>query len=504
MTERASPADQRACCQKTCCQKTCWRAPWRLSWLLGICLVLLPLPVLAQPDLLPAPPPPDAQPDARGADGDAPPSDPRKAIDEAVALALFERSKLLFERGDYANAKTLLGESLERSVRGPVSRDALLYLQRCNAELGIPDPNHGAPPELKDAPSAVEVPLDPYGGAGETDILDPYGTETLDPYELPPDSDAGEEVPEPAVYDADGWSEADVNAARRTLMGYGALYGFTTGFAVAESGDESDHLAAGFVGAGAGLAGAYLLTRGEILSAGEMAGVAWGGLWGGTSVALMADLATGIDSSDPADILWSASLGGLLGSGAGWLASRKLDPSPGDVALVGSLSVYGMMSGLLVGVGMDPPESEAYSLNMLMGTAIGVAAGLYAANRLEVSRRRMLWVDIGATVGALAPWVIVYPLIADGESDTAVQATGWISTLGLLGGAYLAWRGTSDMDDRALRVDRKQIAGVPALLQRGEDGAWGVGMLSLRPAGYTQLAPATARGWSIDLVGGRF
>lgn len=495
MTERASSADQRTYC----------RPSWRVSRLLGICLVLLPLPVSAQPDELSDPRPPDALPDAGVADADAPPSDPHKAVAEAVALALFERSKVLFERGDYANAKTLLAESLERSVRGPVSREALMYLQRCNAELGIPDPNHGAPPELRDAPSAVEVPLDPYGGAGETDILDPYGTETLDPYELSPDSDVGEaDVPGPEVDDGDGWSEADVYAVRRTLMGYGALYGFTTGLAVAESGEESNPLAAGFVGAGAGLAGAYLLTRGDVLSAGEIAGVAWGGLWGGTSVALMADLATGIDSSDPADILWSMSLGGLLGSGAGWLATRKLDPSPGDVALVGSLSIYGMMSGLLIGVGMEPPESEAYSLNMLMGTAVGVAAGFYAANRLEVSRRRMLWVDIGATVGALAPWVIVYPLIADGESDTAVQATGWISTLGLLGGAYLAWRGTNDMDDGALRVDRKQIAGVPALLQRSDDGAWGVGMLSLRPAGYTQLAPATTRGWSIDLVGGRF
>jgi hypothetical protein len=184
------------------------------------------------------------------------------------------------------------------------------------------------------------------------------------------------------------------------------------------------------------------------------------------------------------------------------------------------------MSGVLLGVAMDPTQSEAYSLNALLGTAVGLGAGIYAARRLETTRRRMFWVDMGGAAGSLAPWLLLYPLMG-ADSDSAAQVTGVVSNLGLLGGALLAWRLSAGMDKEA-RIGRLQIARapVPGLFQRTEDGEWSTGMLSVRPlpgsvvgsapsshAGSgvdsrtrtrSAAGPAAGRGVLVDLFGGRF
>jgi hypothetical protein len=180
--------------------------------------------------------------------------------------------------------------------------------------------------------------------------------------------------------------------------------------------------------------------------------------------------------------------------------------------VVNSLGLYGMTTALLLGVVMDPKESEGFSINALVGGAIGIGAGMYAAGRIDTSRRRMLYVDLGASAGALVPWLLVYPVVSD--DDGGAQITGLISALGLVVGGYATWRLTARMD-RGETIGRKRMAGaagaarlapVPGLIQRDSAGQWGVGMLTLRPmVTHPLLAPASgAPGLGVDLVGGRF
>ena len=465
------------------------------AWLLGMLLAFAPVQAAAQPE----------GPAASPQDGTSADS-PQSAVDHAVARALLERATALFDQGDPANAKMLLAESLERSPRGPHAEEALQLLRQCNGQLGIGDRNHGVPPALR----GTESPVDPYGG-DSSETLDPYAepdTAILDPYGTSPEETGGG-IPvdtggvDAIDNDAPASSAYDLARGQRVLMLYGGLYGFTAGMGVSGA-DSGGAVVTGLVGAGAGLAGAYFLARSQDISTAQASTIGWSGVWAGAASGLLADLVTGVDDTDAGDVFAGMALGGLVGTGAGWLLARKIDPSAGDVALVNSLGLFGATSSLLVGVGLDPAESEAYSLNALLGTALGLGAGMYMAPRVEVSRRRMLWVDLGAAAGALVPWIVLYPFIAGQEDASGMQAAGWLSTLGLFGGAYMAWRWTDGMDEEPLRIGRKQIATVPALLQRTEDGHWSLGMPALRAASIPALSPVSDRGLAMDILGGHF
>lgn len=472
-----------------CCR--CWTS----AWLLGALLAVAPVPAAAQPEE------PAASPQA-GAQTDS----PQVIIDQAVARALFERARELFDQGDPGNAKMLLTESLERSPRGPQAQEALPLLRQCNVQLGIADRNHGVPPALR----GTEGLVDPYGGGG-IETLDPYAepdSATLDPYGTAAGETGGGMLGDIGGADAARAgapvpSAYDLARGQRILMLYGGLYGFTAGMGVTGANGEGA-VVTGLLGAGTGMAGAYFLARNRDITTARASIIAWSGIWAGTATGLLTDLVTGIDTTDTGDVFAGMALGGLVGTGAGWWLAHETDPSAGDVALVNSLGLYGTTGSLLVGVGLDPPESEAYSLNALLGAALGLGVGMYVAPRVEVSRRRMLWVDLGAAAGALVPWIVLYPMIEGQDGSGGVQAAGWLSTLGLFGGAYMAWRWTDGMDEEPSDISRKQIAAVPALLQRTEDGRWSLGTPALRPASMPALSPVSGQGLALDILGGHF
>jgi hypothetical protein len=409
---------------------------------------------------------------------DVPAPSPAPVIDEAVARALYERARVLSDAGDYVNAKMLLEESLSRSSDGPASGDARSLLAVCEENLG----------DL------------PYRGDADT-TLDPFADhdtrDTLDPYAADPEAAA---VPA-ADLTASASAGRDRQSAQRTLAIYGGLYGFTAGMAVADY-DDGAPVLAGLAGAGAGIGAAYLINRGGGLSSGQASTIAWSGAWAGMAGGILVDL-SGVGTSTPEGVTRGVAVGGLLGAGAGWLLARKADPSPGDVALINSLGMYGTATSLMLGVGLAPVEVEGYSLNALLGAAVGIGVGIYAAPRLDVSRQRMLWVDLGAALGAATPWVLIYPALQDGDSDTDEQTTGIISALALLGGGYLAWRLTADMDEKDT-VAQKRLPAVSGLLQHTPDGAWAVGVPMPRLPD-SALGPR-ARGFSVavDLLAGEF
>ena len=433
-------------------------------------------------------------------EGDAAVADPQAEIDDAVAAALYERGRSLFGSGDWNNAKLMFIESLERSPTGAVADNALAMLRSANEKMGVAL-DDGAP----HSGDGGDEPLDPYADGGD-DPIDPYadgGDEPIDPYADDPIG-PGPDVIAPG--EDDKLTATDIRKARRTLYLWGGVVGFTAGLAIAGPTDEFDNigggaLLAGIVGGAAGVGAAYYLTRDREVSRGQANGIGLAGVWGATTFGLLADVFTGTTDTTTNQIYKGVALGGLVGTGAGVLYAKRVDPSVGDVAVTNSLMMYGTAGGLLLGVAMDPAESEAYSLNAVFGAVAGLGVGLWASSKIETSSKRMLRVDLGAVAGAAIPWVLLYPLVSDGDSNNDEQAIGFLSTATLAGGAILAYYLTRNMDAK----DAAKTASMPAmsgLINRDENGQWGVGAPALRPV--TNDGGTTSVGMTVGVLGGRW
>jgi hypothetical protein len=406
---------------------------------------------------------------------------------------------VLFEQGDIANAKKMFGESLERSPDGSQAADALRMLRQCNEKLGIADLDSGRPATTNDGPIDPygEGPLDPYGdpdpNAGGETPLDPYADPTGDPKtgEGPGPKDKGEGTP------------------GRLFVAHGALQGFVAGMALLGPYEEEDGdlgsirggaVAIGLLGGGAfGYLSHWLADRKKLT---ETQGnvINSGGFWGLYNGAHLGNLFAGEDSNAN-DIYLGMAVTGLLGSGLGYWYAQEKNPSAGDLAFTNSLTLYGTTGGLLLGVAIDPPRGDAYSLNALVGSALGLGLGYYAKG-YNPTRKRMLKVDLGAAVGAVAPWILMYPLISDSESDGDEQLTGLFSAIGLAGGGYLTWRYT---DNETSKDGAQAVSSAPpALVQRHESGDWVLSTPSLRPMAMPALAPQRGLSMGTDLLSGHF
>jgi hypothetical protein len=404
------------------------------------------------------------------------------SIDELVARALYERAKILFDSGDFANAKQLAIESLERSGAGMRSGDAKELVRSSNEELGI-EPRDAGIPGVPD--TTTPTPVDPYGGSPKP----------VDPYQMPPEEPAA-----PA-------SEQELQLARWGLTGWAGGYGITLGLAVGgpmrenADGDEEFRgvsVLTGLLG-GAALTGlGYWLTGTYDLTPGQSAAIASAGTWGTVSFGFLGAVLTGKES-DTSDVFKFMAAGGAAGIGGGIAYAKYLDPSVDQVAVINSLSSYGLATGLLFGVLLDPPHNDAYSLQAFLGSAAGMTAGILLRDKLEVSRRRTLWLDVGAASGIAATWVLLYPLIADSGSNNDEQAAGGISILTMAGGVVTAWLLTRGMDDEA---DQPAEPAPQALVGRTASGRWTLGAPVLEPV----APPPGHRGIGLQLrmLGGRF
>jgi hypothetical protein len=137
----------------------------------------------------------------------------------------------------------------------------------------------------------------------------------------------------------------------------------------------------------------------------------------------------------------------------------------------------------------------------VIGSTLGLTTGLLLSRYADASRRRMLFVDLGALAGAAVPWALIYPLISDDQTNNDEQAAGLISTLTLGGGAVVAWLLTRG-GDRTMAADDEETP--TALLQRSRTGSWKLGTPGLRPMQAPALAPPSGLALGIDLAAGRF
>lgn len=440
---------------------------------LAIASLSLAAPASAQPD-----------PESESAEPD---------IDDVVAAALLARGKVLFDSGDYQHAKQLFVESLERSASGPSATEALAMLRSTNEKLGS-DRDAGRP-----GPDGSEGPLDPYGGTGDQAPLDPYGDAGADP--------GGE--PEKPVAAVDSGDEPNTGVSRG-LMAWGGGYGFLLGMAIGGPNDDAGDVqggavALGLLGLGAGIGGGYLISRKVPLSRGQVTAISSAGVWTGLNAAFIGDLVTDTGTGTN-DIYTSLAIGGALGTGAGVLYARYADIDEGDVAFTNSLASYGLASGLLLGVAMSPPRSEAYSINGMLGSIGGVAAGLLWADRFDMSRGRTLRIDLGAGIGLAATWGLLYPLVRDESTNNDEQFAGAFSVLTMWGGAAVTYYLTRDRDggDHSEAEVAERYPSPPALVRRAGSGRWSLGTPLVRPIQSPALAPPAGLAMGVDLASGRF
>jgi len=389
-------------------------------------------------------------------------------IDAVVANALYERATMLYGRGDVANAKQLFIEAIERRPEGDRAADARSMVRTCNERLGL-EPDDGMPGVARSAP------LDPYRG--------PEGGS--------PDGRA------PSAGDESRERGAEDRQAHIGLSIWSGSYGLLTGLAVggpmAKDADGNDELSGtavvtGLVG-GAALAGlGYWLGDRYPLSAGQSAAIASAGTWGTVTFGLLGDVVTG-RQSDTNDVFKLMAVGGAFGIGGGIAYAWKMDPSVGDVAFANSLTSYGIGAGLLVGVLISPPRREAYSLNALFGAVAGATAGVLLTDHVEISRKRTLWLDLGAAAGVASTWIVVYPFLADGGTNDDEQALGLLSTLGMGAGVAVAWLLTRDLDADASTGS--------ALWSRDPAGRWSWAVPRLEP-----IATGDGLGIAVRLLAG--
>ena len=430
------------------------------------------------------PPDEEAEPEALPLDD--------QPIEVMVAAALLARGQVLFDSGDFANAKKLFIESLEKNGKGAGAERALTMLRSANEKLGIADLNDGRPS------SDVEKPVDPYGEKP----VDPYAEDEkpLDPY--------GDASP---VADIPTLDEPNRQTSRG-LMAWGAGYGFSLGMAIGGPVDsDTDEvkggaLVLGLVGVGTGIAGGYFASRRYPLSRGQVAAIASAGNWGMWNLGMLGDVFTG-EGTSANQVYKFVAAGGALGAGAGIYYAKVAKPSEGDVAMTNSLGAYGTTAGLMVAVMMSPPRADAYSLNAVIGSLGGLGVGLYLNDRFEMSRGRTLRIDLGATAGVATTWALLYPLIKDDGTNNDEQFAGFFSTVTMAGGIGLAYYLTRNYDKK--KSDRLLDDGDPypasaGLIRRSGNGRWSLGSPTLRPLADPTLAPPVGFTLGVDVAGGRF
>lgn len=414
---------------------------------------------------------------------------PDPVLAEQIAEQLVSRAQELLDAKLYLDAKQLAVEALVKSPKGTAAERARHIIKLVNQHLDIKeDPPPTPPSEVAPTPAANEqVDMSP--------ISDPAA---FDPSRDPPPNQ------EPADRQArDGATAATV---------HGALYAGTLGaMAGAFIGGDSPASVAvplGIAsGVGGGLLGRYLVHRvhwdeAQVRTTGSL------NVWGGVIGGLFGQAVTGAGASSPSarGVLLGASIGSTLGAIGGGAIALKHHLTRGDVALVDTLAGIGAVGGLTLGMLMQPAQNEAYAVNAIIGAAGGVAIGLIAGPQTNTTTGRMLRVAGVAAAGGALPFLL-YAGIADGGSSADERIVGLLSTIGLVGGAYLGFRLTSDFEAGLDVPDRAVTAAdaPAALIGRNSDGTWAFSGIGFRPLSK-DLSRGHGRGTGMGLtvLGGRF
>jgi len=271
---------------------------------------------------------------------------------------------------------------------------------------------------------------------------------------------------------------------RAVLAANAALFGGYVAYSIQQASGSSDPrvlypLLA--LGTGIGLGGALLVSDEWDVGTGDAWYLAAGAWWGAASGVLIAN-AVGVQ---PATDHYSWGIvTGLGGVALGTFALTRTKMDEGDATLTHSGAALGLVAGSLV----DLTYRGTTSVTPYAGAGYGAAIGLVGAGALsmavQVSPSRVMLVDLGAGLGALAGAAVCSPLVFNDTSTTHTR--GFLSATlgGTAAGGALAWWLT--------RGESHKSAKPAAWLPPGEPMAGVIGQSTTR----TGVVPVYGMGWT--------
>jgi len=234
---------------------------------------------------------------------------------------------------------------------------------------------------------------------------------------------------------------------RAVLAVNGALFGAYVAYSVQRaSGDDDPRVLYPLLalGTGVGIGGALLVSEEWDVSTGDAWFLAAGAWWGAASGLL---LANGSDVTPFTDrYTWGAG-GGLIGLTLATVALTHGKADEGDAVLAHSGGALGLLLGGLTEMayrGTSTDVTPNYGAGI--GSAIGVVGAGALASFVRVSASRVMLVDLGAGLGALAAAASGSPLLFQNKSESKARAFALITGAGTLAGGTVAWFMTRDVD----------------------------------------------------------
>jgi hypothetical protein len=163
--------------------------------------------------------------------------------------------------------------------------------------------------------------------------------------------------------------------------------------------------------------------------------------------------------------------GSGIGMAAGYLIGHKLNISPGDAALVNTGALWATGAGALMAQAIfRSPSSSTYGWFIFGGTTLGVLGGSLLAWKLELSRGRVAYIDLGGLVGTGMGFALGYVIgVNSGGEDNAQVGSRYAlggMALGLLAGALFTRKYKGDLPpvEALLRHDHgRWMVGIPQL-----------------------------------------
>jgi hypothetical protein len=231
---------------------------------------------------------------------------------------------------------------------------------------------------------------------------------------------------------------------RAVLAANAALFGAFMAFSVQRaSGSEDPRLLYPLLtlGTGLGLGSALLVAEEWNVSTGD----AWtlaGGAWWGTAAGIL--IANGRKVQPLTDrYAWGVG-GGIIGLGLATFSLSRSKADEGDAVLVHSGAGLGLGFGALAEYFYRGDLEKTPYTGTGYGSAIGLVAGGTLAKILKVPASRILLIDLGAGLGAMAGAALGSPLVF--EDVTPEKTRGFVAATfgGALVGGTTAWWLTRD------------------------------------------------------------
>ena len=127
-------------------------------------------------------------------------------------------------------------------------------------------------------------------------------------------------------------------------------------------------------------------------------------------------------------------IGTIAGALGGAWAATALEPSAGDLALVDSGALWGTATGALF-LAIFDADARIREAMLLSGLTLGLVTGATLAARADVSTRRIALVDLAGLAGLVGGFAVAQTLTPDSEQQTHFTLAGM--GIGLIAGTFL-------------------------------------------------------------------